>query len=87
VKRDLWGRPSAVEDAADVSSRYMRQGEFHLNTVRDATPEELQEWIDEKGTYEETVSTVLRTIVLGSIFQFCTFGMMILAFYLIDRGL
>ncbi len=87
MKRDLWGRPSAVEDAADVSSGYIRQPELHLKTVRDATPEELQEWIDEKGTYEETVSTVLRTIVLGSIFQFCTFGMMILAFYLIGLGL
>tara|TARA_B100001057_G_C22662581_1_gene876542 strand:- start:492 stop:716 length:225 start_codon:yes stop_codon:yes gene_type:complete len=52
-----------------------------------ATPEEQQEWIEGQGSYEETVNTVLTTIILGSIFQFSTFGMMILAFYLIDKGL
>jgi len=86
VKKDLWGRAVAADDAADVMSRY-QQKELHLNVIRDATPEELQEWEDERGTYEETVSTVLRTIVLGSLFQFATFGMMILAFYLISLGL
>lgn len=86
MKKDLWGRAVAADDAADVMSRY-QQKELHLNVIRDATPEELQEWEDERGTYEETVSTVLRTIVLGSLFQFATFGMMILAFYLISLGL
>lgn len=52
-----------------------------------ATPEGQQEWLDEQGDYEQTVKTVLTTIILGSLFQFSTFGMMILAFYLIDKGL
>ena len=86
MKKDLWGRAVAADDAADVMSRY-QQGSLELNKVRDATPEELQAWMEERGTYEETVSSVLLTIVLGSIFQISTFGMMILAFYLISLGL
>ena len=39
---------------------------------------------EEQKDYEETVSNVLTTVVLGSLFQISTFGMMILAFYLID---
>ena len=85
MKKDLWGRAVAADDAANVMSKY-QQGSLELNKVRDATPEELQVWMEEAGTYEETVSSVLLTIVLGSIFQFCTFGMMILAFYLISLG-
>jgi hypothetical protein len=53
----------------------------------DATPEAQKEWLDEQGDYEETVHNVLTTVILGSIFQFATFGMMILAFYIIDTGL
>ena len=53
----------------------------------DATPEAQKEWLDEQGDYEETVHNVLTTVILGSIFQFATFGMMILAFYTIDTGL
>ena len=53
----------------------------------DATPEAQKEWLDEQGEYEETVHNVLTTVILGSIFQFATFGMMILAFYIIDTGL
>ena len=86
MKKDLWGRAVAADDAADVLSKY-QQGSLELNKVRDATPEELQVWMEERGTYEETVSSVLLTIVLCSIFQFSTFGMMILAFYLIGLGL
>ena len=54
---------------------------------RDASPKEIEEWINEQDSYEETVSTVLKTIILGSIFQFFTFGMMLLAFWIIDSGL
>jgi hypothetical protein len=53
----------------------------------DASPEEIEQWINEQESYEETVSTVLKTIILGSIFQFFTFGMMLLAFWIIDTGL
>ena len=53
----------------------------------DASPKEIEQWIKEQESYEETVSTVLKTIILGSIFQFFTFGMMILAFVIIDAGL
>ena len=40
MKKDLWGRAVAADDAADVMSRY-QQGSLELNKVRDATPEEL----------------------------------------------
>ena len=53
----------------------------------DASPEEIEQWINEQESYEETVSTVLKTIILGSIFQFFTFGMMLVAFWIIDTGL
>tara|TARA_X000001382_G_scaffold63004_1_gene43537 strand:+ start:1644 stop:1781 length:138 start_codon:yes stop_codon:yes gene_type:complete len=42
---------------------------------------------EEQEDYEETVRNVLTTVVLGSLFQVGTFGLMILAFYLIDIGL
>ena len=53
----------------------------------DATPEAHNKWLEEQGSYEDTVHNVLTTVILGSIFQFATFGMMILAFYIIDTGL
>ena len=49
-------------------------------TTKRMTPEEQKD-------YEETVNNVLTTVVLGSLFQISTFGMMILAFYLIDLAL
>ena len=52
-----------------------------------ASPETEKEWLEEQGDYEETVRTVLQTVVLGAFFQFFTFGMMILAFWIIDTGL
>ena len=42
---------------------------------------------EQQKDYEETVNNVLTTVVLGSLFQISTFGMMILAFYLIDVAL
>jgi len=42
---------------------------------------------EEQKDYEATVHNVLTTVVLGSLFQFTTFGFMLLAFYLIDLGL
>ena len=56
---------------------------FHGN----ASPEAIDEWLKEQDSYEDTVKNVLSTVILGSIFQFATFGMMILAFYIIDTGL
>jgi hypothetical protein len=52
-----------------------------------ASPETEKEWLEEQGDYEETVRTVLQTVVLGAMFQIFTFGMMILAFWMIDIGL
>ena len=54
---------------------------------RDATVEEETEWLEAQGDYHDTVKNVLTTVVLGSIFQFFTLGMMIFAFYIIDVGL
>ena len=53
----------------------------------DASPEEIQQWMDEQDSYEEVVHNVLTTVILGGIFQAFTFGMMILAFYITDVGL
>ena len=71
----------------DMTSRDQFPQQPELIFQGNATPESEQEWFDEQGDYEQTVKTVLTTIILGSIFQFSTFGMMILAFYLIDKGL
>ncbi len=54
---------------------------------RDATPEEIQQWIDEAPSYEETVKNVLTAVALGSMFQISCIAMMVLAFYLIDIGI
>ena len=54
---------------------------------RDATVEEETEWLEAQGDYHDTVKNVLTTVVLGSLFQIFTFGMMIFAFYVIDMGL
>ena len=47
INPDPWIReslPSAVDDAADVISRYPQQLEIQLNKTVDATPEEFEEW-------------------------------------------
>ena len=54
---------------------------------RDATVEEETEWLEAQGDYHTTVKNVLGSVIAGSIFQFFTLGMMILAFYIIDVGL
>lgn len=54
---------------------------------RDATVEEETEWLEAQGDYHDTVKNVLTTVVLGSLFQIFTFGMMIFAFHFIDMGL
>ena len=44
----VWKRwetvPSAVEDCANVTSRYEQQLELQLNKTVDATPEQFEEW-------------------------------------------
>ena len=57
------------------------------NGARDATPEEIEEWINETPSYEETVKNVLTTVALGSMFQISSLAFMIIAFYLIDKAL
>ena len=59
----------------------------HPQRLTNATLDEHEKWLEEQGSYEDTVNSVLTTVILGSIFQFATFGMMILAFYIIDTGL
>ena len=78
---------STINMEQDTMSRDQFPQQPQLIFRGDATPEGQQEWLDEQGDYEQTVNTVLTTIILGSIFQFSTFGLMILAFYLIDKGL
>ena len=79
---------STINMEQDMMSRDQFPQQPQLIFQGDATPEEQRAWLEEQqGSYEETVNTVLTTIILGSIFQFSTFGLMILAFYLIDKGL
>ena len=78
---------STINMEQDMMSRDQFPQQPQLIFRGDATPEGQQEWLEGQGSYEETVNTVLTTIILGSIFQFSTFGLMILAFYLIDKGL
>ena len=68
-----------------MKDKYPTQSQliFHRN----ATVEEETEWLEAQGDYHTTVKNVLTTVVLGSIFQFFTLGMMIFAFYIIDVGL
>ena len=44
----VWKRwqtvPSAVEDCANVTSRYEQQLELQLNKTKEATPEQFEEW-------------------------------------------
>ena len=44
----VWKRwetvPSAVEDCANVTSRYEQQLELQLNKTKEATPEHFEEW-------------------------------------------
>jgi hypothetical protein len=42
---------------------------------------------EEHQSYRDTVKSVMTAVVLGSIFQVATLGMMILAFHIIDMGL
>ena len=51
MKTDAWKRPlpSAVDDCANVTSGYEQQLSFNFGTqVRDATPQEADEWFDRK---------------------------------------
>ena len=68
-----------------MKDKYPTQSQLIFH--RDATVEEETEWLEAQGDYHDTVKNVLTTVVLGSIFQFFTLGMMILAFYIIDVGL
>ena len=68
-----------------MKDKYPTQSQLIFH--RDATVEEETEWLEAQGDYHDTVKNVLTTVVLGSLFQFFTLGMMILAFYIIDVGL
>ena len=69
-----------------MNDKYPTQTSFNFQ-ARDATPEEIEVWQDEAADYHDTVKNVLGSVIAGSIFQFFTLGMMILAFYIIDVGL
>jgi|TARA_B110000444_G_C18827210_1_gene591016 hypothetical protein len=68
-----------------MKDEFPKQRQFIFQ--ENASPETEKEWLEEQGDYESTVKTVLITVVLGAFFQFFTFGMMILAFWIIDTGL
>jgi len=59
------------------------QLELPLNKPRDATPEEVQQWMNEELAPQAKYS--LHTVVIASIIQLCAFGFMLSAFWMIDK--
>ena len=66
--------------------KYPTQSKF-IFEAGDASPEAVDQWMEEADDYETTVNNVLTTVVLGALFQVFTFGMMIFAYFMIDIGL
>ena len=81
---DSWKRPVEVE-IPDLPERYPQQLELQLNKVRDATPEEVEEWL-EKELLPLGEKQLPFIAMMAMIQFFCLVGMFS-AFWLIDRGL
>tara|TARA_Y100001937_G_C7014526_1_gene282539 strand:+ start:512 stop:784 length:273 start_codon:yes stop_codon:yes gene_type:complete len=83
VGYDSWGRAKVVIE--DTVERYPEQLQLQLNSTREATPEEAQEWLEKEllplGKFQ------LKFVAMMSIVQISTLGLMLLAFYIISLGL
>lgn len=99
MKTDAWKRPlpSAVDDCANVTSGYEQQLSFNFGTqVRDATPQEADEWFNKKllqvvnlAPNESMVEKIvdvhpMKQVAVMSVVQVLVFGFMLLSFYLIS---
>ena len=77
---DSWKRPIEVE-IPELPERYPQQLELQLNKVRDATPEEFEEWQTEH--LEPLGKAQLPFIAMMSVVQFLALATMMMSFYLI----
>ena len=70
MSADPWKRPSAVDDAADVMSKYNTQLELQLNKITNATPEEVQDWQEKELDWWGDRQFIFVTVAV--IVQLCT---------------
>ena len=77
---DSWKRPVEVE-IQELPERYPQQLEIQLNKVRDATPEEFEEWQTEH--LDPLGKAQLPFIAMMSVVQFLALATMMMSFYLI----
>ena len=77
---DSWKRPIEVE-VPELPERYPQQLELQLNKVRDATPEEFEEWQTEH--LDPLAKAQLPFIAMMSVVQFLALATMMMSFYLI----
>ena len=77
---DSWKRPVEVE-IQELPERYPQQLEIQLNKVRDATPEEFEEW--QREHLEPLGKAQLPFIAMMSVVQFLALATMMMSFYLI----
>ena len=81
---DAWKRPSAVDDAANVMSRYEQQLELQLNKTVEATPDEFIEWQEKELNW--WAEKQLPIVAFMAVVQLVMFGGMLLTMILIGEG-
>tara|TARA_B100000963_G_scaffold309140_1_gene284959 strand:+ start:1491 stop:1760 length:270 start_codon:yes stop_codon:yes gene_type:complete len=77
---DSWKRPVEIE-VPELPERYPQQLEIQLNKVRDATPEEAQEWWEQH--LEPLGKAQLPFVAMMAVVQFMALATMMMSFYLI----
>ena len=81
---DPWKRPSAVDDAANVMSRYEQQLELQLNKTVEATPDEFLDWQEKELNW--WAEKQLPIVAFMAVVQLVMFGGMLLTMILIGEG-
>ena len=84
MSADAWKRPSAVDDAANVMSRYEQQLELQLNKTVEATPDEFLEWQEKELNW--WAEKQLPIVAFMAVVQLVMFGGMLLTMILIGEG-
>ena len=83
--QDSWKRPIAADDAANVMSGYEQQLELQLNKTKDATDEEWNEW--QETELKWWGDRQIPIVAFMAFVQLFVFGGMLMAFFLIGKGL
>ena len=81
---DSWKRPIEIE-VPELPEKYPQQLELQLNKIQDATPEEVEEWLEKELL--PLGEKQLPFIAMMAMIQFLCLVGMFSAFWLIDRGL